>query len=245
MMFSLCCRIHYEALEGNFIRLPVSILEQLTNEDKKFPYFFRLITEQGIVSYVGVQEFTSDNDEFLISFTLAETLCLEENQIVDFDLLENVLKGKFLKLEPLQKKFFDIPNYEDILEEKLSKYPILSQNEIISLCIFDETYTFKVLTVEHDWEGVDIERGEFELDCVNIVNTDIEVDIYNRFMEEEYYERLKQEAIEKEREQQELEQMRLVDTNVLKMGHRLGGATSGNISIDDIRRARLAKFKKL
>lgn len=232
-------------MEGNLINLPSSILERLTNEEKEFPYFFRLLTEQGIVSYVGVREFTSDNDEFVISYSLADSLCLEENQIVDFDLLENVLKGKFLKLEPIEKSFFDIPNYEDILEEKLSKYPIISQNEIITLTIFDNVYHFKVLTIEHEWEGVDVEQGNFELDCVNIINTDIEVDIYNRFLEEEYYERIRQETLAKEREEMERTLMNTEDVNILKIGNRLGGCCSSSpMTIDEIRQARLARFKK-
>lgn len=242
MFFSLCCKINYEMMEGNVIDLPSSILERLTNENKEFPCFFRLNTECGIQTNVGVREFTSNNDEFVISYTLAETLCLTENQIVDFDLLQKVLKGKFLKLEPLEKKFFEIPDYEDLLEEKLSKYPILSQNQIISLTIFNTVYTFKVLTVEHDWEGIDFEKDHFELDCINVINTDIEVDIYNRFMEEEYYERIKKEALEKENEKKEIEQMMLEDTNILKIGFRLGGGVT--LTPEEMRRARLAKLKK-
>lgn len=243
MFFSLCCRINYELMEGNVIDLPSSILERLTNEEKDFPYFFRFITEQGIVAYVGVREFTSEHDEFVISCALAESLCLNENQIVDFELLENVLKGKFLKLEPLEKKFFEIPDYENILEEKLSKYPILSQNELITMTIFDETFTFKVVNVEHDWEGVDIEEGKFELDCVNIINTDVEVDVYNRFLEEEYYERLKKAEEEREREEVERSLMNCEDVNILKMGHRLGGRSMTSMTNEDIRRARLEKLK--
>jgi hypothetical protein len=228
-------------MEGNVIDLPSSILERLTNENKEFPCFFRLLTECGIQTNVGVREFTSNNDEFVISYTVAETLCLTENQIVDFDLLEKVLKGKFIKLEPLEKQFFEIPDYEDLLEEKLSKYPILSQNQIISLNIFNTVYTFKVLVVEHDWEGIDLETDNFELDCINVINTDIEVDIYNRFMEEEYYERIKKDALEKENEKKELEHMMLEDVNILKIGQRLGGGT--RLTPDEMRRARLAKFK--
>jgi hypothetical protein len=228
-------------MEGNVIDLPSSILERLTNENKEFPCFFRLLTECGIQTNVGVREFTSNNDEFVISYTVAETLCLTENQIVDFDLLEKVLKGKFIKLEPLEKQFFEIPDYEDLLEEKLSKYPILSQNQIISLTIFNTVYTFKVLVVEHDWDGIDLETDNFELDCVNIINTDIEVDIYNRFMEEEYYERIKRDVLEKENEKKELEHMMLEDVNILKIGQRLGGRTT--LTPEEMRRARLAKFK--
>ena len=243
MFFSLCCKINYEMMEGNVVDLPSIILQRLTNDNKEFPCFFRLITECGIQTNVGVREFTSNNDEFVISYTLAETLCLTENQIVDFDLLQKVLQGKFIKLEPLEKEFFEIPDYEDLLEEKLSKYPILSQNQIISLNIFNRVYSFKVLTVEHDWEGIDLEKDDFELDCINIINTDIEVDIYNRFMEEEYYEKKRREALEKENEKKEMEQMKLNDVNILKIGQRLGEGPS-NLSPEDIRRARLEKFKK-
>lgn len=242
MFFSLCCKINYEPLEGNIIDLPSSILGTLINEEKTFPYFFRMVTECGMETYVGVREFTSENEEFVISYILAESLCLTENQIVDFYLLENVLKGKFIKLEPLERNFFDLPNYEDILEDKLSKYPILSQNQIIVLNVFDTNYSFKILTVDQNWDGVNLEEDNFEYDCIDIIDTDIEVDIYNRFLEEEYYERLRQEALEKEREENERTMMNIEDVNLLTIGNRLGG--SSLVRNEDVRLARIAKFKK-
>ena len=241
MSFSLCCRINYEYVEGNVIDLPPYVLEQ--NQNKDFPFFFRLSTETEIETYLGVREFTSDNDEFLISYHLADLLGLEENQIVDFFLLENVLKGKFIKLEPLNKEFFDIENYDEVLEQKLSKYPILYQNQIISLDIFDNNYRFKVLNIEHDWKNIDLENDLFELDCINIINSDIEVDIYNRFMEEEYYENLKKQAMERENEEKELTFMKEQDINILKIGNRLGGSCNLKTN-DEIRMARLKKFHK-
>ena len=84
-----------------------------------------------------------------------------------------VVKGELIKLAPLEKSFFNLPDTDSILETMLSKFPILHQGLIFQLNIFNNTYNFEV---------IETSTKEFLYECIDIIDTDLKVDIVNRFI---------------------------------------------------------------
>ncbi len=210
MSFKLLSEINNTIEKGNVVDLPHTILEELDKEEKELPYFFEIKTESELISYVGVRQFTSEKDSIEIPYWLAEELSISEgNQIIEINLIENVPKGKYIKLRPESEDFFDIPEYETCLEAKLSDFPLLYQGQKIKIEIFEKKYIITVEEIEQDWESFDFEKGteSLEKNVINVIDTDINVDITNIFLkrklekELEEQEELKRQAI-KERELQ-------------------------------------------
>ena len=236
--------------EGNSIDLPSSVLERYTNEEKSFPFFFKIKTPYHSC-FVGVCEFSAEESEIRISPTLADIFLLEENQFVDLELVENVPTAKFLRLEPLDKNFFDIENYEDILEEKLSKFSVMYPTQIISFSYNDILYRFRINDIQPNWELINLEEIEdLDIQCFNIINQDIEVDIYNRFLEEELLQKRKEyeeECLRKEKElkdeENERQQMKENDTNILQLGQRLSDEPVKILTPEELRKKRLERFQ--
>lgn len=234
--------------EGNSVDLPSSVLEKYTDENKSLPFFFQIKTSYHNC-YVGVCEFTADNYEVRISPLLADQLSLEENQIIQLELVEKIPVAKFLRLEPLEKKFFEFENYEELLELKLSKFSVLYPSQIIAFYENNTLFQFRVLDIQPDWETIDLEEiDDYNIQCFNIINQDIEVDIFNRFLEKELLEkRAKLEFEKNELRSQEFERtsMKHNDINILLLGQKISEQPFSPLSNDEIRQKRLERFKRL
>jgi len=200
MEFKLLSEINYNMEFGNYVNLPSNILEELNSESKELPYFFEINTESCLKSYVGVKQFTAEKDTIEIPQWLSEHLGINGNQILNVKLLENVPKGKYVNLRPETEDFFEIPDYESCLETKLSDFPLLHQGQVIQIDIFDKPYKIKIEEIEHDWELFDFDKGtdSLELNVIDVINTDINVDIFNIFLKK----RLEEEVIEKQKQQE-------------------------------------------
>ena len=206
MIFKLLSEVNYNIENGNVVNLPHDVLEKLNKKSKDLPYYFELCTQSFLKSYVGVLEFTADKDTIQLPLWLNEQLSIGENQIINVKLIENVPKGKYIKLRPESEDFFDIPEYESCLETQLSKFPVLYQGQNISINIFDKNYEIKVEEIDPDWENFDFEKNTecLELNVINVVNTDINVDIHNKFLEKKL-----EEIQRKKREEEELRKQQL------------------------------------
>lgn len=237
--------------EGNSIDLPSSVLEKYTNEEKSFPFFFKIKTPYHSC-FVGVCEFSAEESEIRISPTLADIFLLEENQFVELELIEKVPPAKFLQLEPLEKEFFEIEDYETILEEKLSKFSVMFPTQIISFTYNDKLYRFRINDIQPNWELINLEEIEdLDIQCFNIINQDIEVDIRNKFLEEELLEKRRQyeeecyrKEMELENEKKERELMKENDINILQLGHRLSDGPVKILTPEELRKKRLERFQR-
>ena len=256
MDFKLLSEVNYKIEHGNSVDLPHDVLEKLNSESKELPYFFEICTQSSLKSYVGVREFTADKDTIQIPLWLSNQLGLEGNQIINVTLLENVPKGKYIKLRPETEDFFEIPEYEACLETQLSKFPLLYQGQIIAVEIFDKSYDIKVEEIEHDWENFNFENGTscLELNVINVINTDINVDINNIFLKKrlEEQKRIEEERIAEEKrinEERKLQKAIVeapVDTTPKSFqgkGNRLSDTSNNKISMADVRAARLRFYK--
>ncbi len=255
--------INYNMEGGNSVDLPHDLLEKLSSESKELPYFFEICTESFLKSYVGVRQFTADKDTIQLPQWLSNQIGIEGNQILTVKLLENVPKGKYVKLRPESEDFFDIPEYESCLETKLSNFPLLYQGQIFEIEVFDKKYSVKVEEIEHDWENFDFEKGtsSLELNVIDVINTDINVDINNIFlrrkleeMKKEEEERLLEEKKRKEEEKRKLDELNQKELNKKEFnskpkcfqgeGNRLEGDSIKQTSLDEIRKARLRYMEK-
>ena len=265
MEFKLLSEINYNMESGNYVNLPSNILEELDSESKELPYFFEINTESCLKSYVGVKQFTAEKDTIEIPQWLGEHLGIYGNQILTVTLLENVPKGKYVNLRPETEDFFEIPDYESCLETKLSDFPLLHQGQIIQIDIFDKLYNIKIEDIEQDWENFDFDKGiaSLELNVVDVINTDINVDIFNMFLkkrlEEEVIEKQRQLAIDEELKQQvqkerilqkaRSDEVKEVVSVFATGGHKLENnvddeTSDSKLSIDEIRLARLQFYNK-
>ena len=171
---------------SNYVKLPPSVLHKLTNknsdsdsdfdgisdtDDISFPIYFELQTSIGLVMSVGVMEFTAEEDYIEIPEWICEYL---SSGTVKIKQIKNILKCDFLKIQPLNERFYNLPDNDILLEIELSKYCLLENQQIIYINLYDEIYTFKISEIKS--MGINCE-------IVDITNIDVNVDIDNPFHE--------------------------------------------------------------
>lgn len=255
MKLNLLSETNFEIDNGNSVDLPHDFLEELNSKKKDPPYFFEIKTQSELISFTGVREFTADKDTVKIPYWLNKHLGIDDgNQIISVTLLENVPKGKYVKLRPETEDFFDIPEYESCLETKLSDFPLLYQGQKIEIIIFDKTYLITVEEIEQDWEDFDFEKGisSLEFNVINVINTDLQVDINNIFLKRKLEEdREKQLEIERKKlQERELQKARIEEEKPKSPqpfdgeGNKLTDDSIDNteMTADEIREARLRFF---
>lgn len=260
MNLNLLSEINYDMVGGNMINLPHDVLEQLQNQKKDLPYFFELKTESFLKSYVGVREFTAEKNTIQIPYWLSEQLGISEgNQVIEIDMIENIPKGKYVKLRPDSEDFFEVPEYESCLETKLSDFPLLYQGQKIEINLFDKNYLITVEEIEHDWENFDFEKGtsSLEKNVINVIDTDLAVDINNVFLKKRLEEEKKkmEEELEREKELQKqlindriLQKARIDNEDVKEEENVFNGIgkrlSENEINPKDVRAARLDFLEK-
>jgi hypothetical protein len=170
---------------SNYIKLPESFLSDLQEEE--LPFYFKLTTHEGLYTYVGVKEFTADDNTINIPYWIKEMLMLEEETLIKINLEKDIKKGKLIDFQPLSEDFFEIPNYDDYLTIILSNYCLLSNDTTLSLDILDKNYKVLISNVEIDWEKVDMDnlQGEINDEVIDIKDIDLKVNIINTFLKEE------------------------------------------------------------
>lgn len=259
MNLNLLSEINYDMSGGNMINLPHDTLEKLNKDNKELPYFFELKTESFLNSYVGVREFTADKDTIQIPFWLGEHLGVSDgNQIIQVNMIENVPKGKYVKLRPESEDFFEVPEYESCLETKLSEFPLLYQGQKIKIDLFDKEYFITVEEIEQNWENFDFEKGTdcLEKNVINVIDTDLSVDINNIFLKKRLEEErkakeeeiLRQQKFQEELSKKRVEQKARIEENTeskpISVFSGSGNKLSDESNPTDIRSARLEFLEK-
>jgi hypothetical protein len=151
-----------------------------------------------------------------------ESLC---DQLMDY--INNVPKGEFVVIEPLNKEIFDIKDLDKYLEKVISGYCVLYQNQVIN---FEHENNFYKILIKKI-KAVD----DIETNLIDVVNTDLFFDIHNKFLEEELRQkeleelRLKEleELRKRELEELKIKEQEIAQTNKLFLGEgkKLGGDT--------------------
>ena len=155
---------------SNYINLPQKSLERLSKLNTDGTYFLEIKGDNELSSYVGVKEFTCDEDCIEVPSWMAERMGVDFVNVV---LIKNIPKGNYIKIEPLDKNFFNLPGNDKLIEHELSKYCLLNINQLIHLKIFDQIYKFKIIEMKS--------YLKIDADVIDITNIDLNVDYQNNF----------------------------------------------------------------
>jgi len=194
---------------SNYVNLPSSILDKISKlKNQHLPYHFEIKTSFDLVAYVGVKEFTAQENCIEVPIWLAEFLS-DDYLMVTF--LKDIPKGEYIKIQPQSINFFDIPEAEQILESALSNYCLLNLNQIIEVKLLDEVHKIKIIECKNKASDTD------NCELIEITNVDIKVDIDNMFYEEQQkikeQEKLKQEEKYKKFQEEELKSQKQIFIN--------------------------------
>lgn len=81
--------------------------------------------------YLSVQEFSAQENIAFLPSNLMDELILSDGDLINIEII-NVPKVKSINLKPLDKEFYSLDNYKDILTSAfIENYLIISQGEII------------------------------------------------------------------------------------------------------------------
>ena len=219
---------------SNYVNLPSSILERISKmKNQHLPYHFELKTSFDLVTYVGVKEFTAPDNCIEVPTWLAEQLA-DDYLMVTF--LKDIPKGDYVKIQPLEKKFFDLPESDKILESALSNYCLLNIDEVIQVKLLDEVYKIKIIEIKSLTTDISEE-------LIEITNMDLKVDIDNIFLEEET--QITEQPINTIEDLTTDFNKMIVkpdEPEVIPEGLKIGGT---QVPIQDVRLARLRYYEKI
>ena len=122
-----------EVNKGNKIILPSSALNELARLRISYPMTFMISNPQiSKKSYCGVLEFSAEEGMCHLPVWLMHNLFLEEGSEV---ILRNVNlnKGNFMKIQPHETAFIDLPDPKAILERELTNYACIFKGDTISV----------------------------------------------------------------------------------------------------------------
>ncbi|KAK7312464.1 hypothetical protein VNO77_36340 [Canavalia gladiata] len=170
---------------GDRIIMPPSALDKLVYLEIEYPMLFELRNPDAErVTHCGVQEFTADEGIIYVPYWMMENMCLEEG---DFVILRstNLVKGKFVKLQPHTKDFLDISNPKAILEISLRSYTCLTTGDTIMIAYNNNKYYIDIVETKPS-------------PAVCIIETDCEVEFAQPLDHEEPEEHLSSALFDKE-----------------------------------------------
>jgi hypothetical protein len=87
---------------------------------------------------------------------------------IAINLITDIPKGKYVKLDVLSESFFSLPDNDVILEKALSEYCLLELNQIIYVSLLDEIYKIKIVDIKTDMDE--------STNIIDIINVDLNVD---------------------------------------------------------------------
>ena len=208
-------------------------METNTNTDLKIlpPYYFMIESSDGVISYCGVLDFTSDEGVVMIPNFILNQMGINGSDFVKIKYIGNIPKCDFVVLEPLDKFIFQIPDLDKFLENILSKYCLLYNQFIIEFNYDNSQY--RILTKSIRAKTVE-ELQDETINVVDIINTDIKIDIYNRFYEEE-----------KRKEQEKIEKQKVENVEQEKPFAQGEGKKLGGLNINDVEIIRELRIQKL
>ena len=134
---------------SNSIILPPSALGKLSTTSDfgstKDPVFFQIMNvDFNIYTHCSVKEFTAKEGCCYLPNNMFDKLCLEEGKKVNVRKL-SLLPGSFVKLQPHQTEFTELPNPKAILEYNLKDYFCLTEGDTISMKFNDKIYEIDVI----------------------------------------------------------------------------------------------------
>jgi hypothetical protein len=168
---------------GNYVRLPLSVLNYLCENNIEGPYYFRLSSKSERMVYVGVKDFTCIENCIEIPSWIMELL---DGEKVKLNLVRNIEVGSYVDIEPLEECFFEIEDNDKLLESNLSEYCILRENDIIPIRYFDKVLRVRINNIRsveniYDMDKCELIKEEKRVEMIMIVNIDLKFNYINKF----------------------------------------------------------------
>eukprot|EP00331_Platyophrya_macrostoma_P008367 CAMPEP_0176425566 /NCGR_PEP_ID=MMETSP0127-20121128/11459_1 /TAXON_ID=938130 /ORGANISM="Platyophrya macrostoma, Strain WH" /LENGTH=468 /DNA_ID=CAMNT_0017806739 /DNA_START=155 /DNA_END=1561 /DNA_ORIENTATION=- len=152
---------------GNKVLLPSSVLHQLSQYRLPNPLLFTLQnTIFGNSTNVGVLEFTAEEGNCYVPTWMFDVLNLDFGMEVNLMLVTSVPRGKFIKVQPHQTAFIDLPDPRAVLEKNLARYTCLTKGETICIKVADRAFMLDILEIKPD----------NPVNCICVIEADVEVD---------------------------------------------------------------------
>jgi len=156
--------------KDNYINIPEKILDSITKKRYSLPYYFKITSNIGLKTYVGVKEFTAEKQTIQVPQHIINYLGTERANIC---LVKDIPKGSFVKFKVSDESFYNIPDYDLFLTNELSKYCILDKNIDIPIDIMNKRYTLTIKELK-----IKVQDKLIDSDCIDIVNIDLNVDFH-------------------------------------------------------------------
>ena len=149
--------------KGNKIILPSSALETLARLNISYPMLFELKNERDTrTSHCGVLEFVAEEGTCYLPYWLMQHLLLREGDIVKVT-NTSLVKGTFVKLQPVSKEFLDVHNPRAVLENSLRHFATLTKGDNIVIAYNNKKFEIEIIEAR-------------PADAISIIEADIEVD---------------------------------------------------------------------
>tara|TARA_Y100000816_G_scaffold292165_1_gene286165 strand:- start:2588 stop:3355 length:768 start_codon:yes stop_codon:yes gene_type:complete len=99
----------------------------------------------------AVHEYTESPGIIFIPCGIMNNINLRDGNNTIVTQRTNISKGEYIKIKPMKKAFIDLPNPKAILERHISQfYPILSENEIITVRHNNDLYYIEIVETKPD-----------------------------------------------------------------------------------------------
>jgi hypothetical protein len=216
---------------SNYVNLPSNILDKLSKNNCN-QYFFELKTSYGLSFYVGVKQFTAIDNTIEVPEWIANNI---GEDYIEVHLLKNIQKGKYVKIQPQEKKFFNLPENDILLEKALSEYCLLNNNQTIKVNLLDEEYSMKIMEIKTE--------NNKNAKTINIVNVDLNVDFDNKFPEEKKPEEKSINMPVFKDVSEDLMVPTNLNSKIEPVGNMLNNNPIQTYTQEEIRKMRLAYFK--
>ncbi|OMJ85228.1 hypothetical protein SteCoe_13460 [Stentor coeruleus] len=134
-----------EVEKGNLVILPSSAASHILSQSSKSPMLFKITNQQlNIHSHCGVLEFTAEEGYCLLPYWLMQHLGLSEGDSI---LIESTTlpEGTFVKIQPHETAFIDLPNPKAVLECSLRNYLCLTQGDSIVIEFAKKKYGIDII----------------------------------------------------------------------------------------------------
>lgn len=105
--------------------------------------------ELSLKSYVGALEFTAHEGSCNIPLWLMDLLCLGEGSEVIVRNV-NLKKGSYIKFQPHETAFVDIPNFKAVMEHELTYFSCLHKGDTICISHAGRSYMVNVTATKPD-----------------------------------------------------------------------------------------------
>ena len=138
--------------KGNKIILPQSILYEIQDYNLPQPMIFKLTTfDKKKTIHCGVIEFVAEEETMVLPFWMFKQMGIREGAMLILELNPALPKGTYLKVQPHETAFTEIPDPKGFLEVNLREFQCVCKGstiEIPTLLGDRKPYSFNIVEIK-------------------------------------------------------------------------------------------------